>query len=436
MMPELDGLGLLQQIRADPHLRELPVILLSAWAGEEASVEGLQGGADDYLIKPFSARELVARVSAHLQMARLRRGERVEHIETVRLTKDGRRIDMSITISPIHDGSGAVIGASKVGRDTTERKLAVEEIVRQREDLHAFIMQSPVPICVLRDPELVYEMANAAYMHVVGGRDILGKPLLDALPEFRGQGYDGALRDVMRTGDPAVGQESQIMLEREGRLQETYWTFIFAPLRDPDGRINRVVALCNEVTEQKRQTERLQLLWEAAALPRLFELFIQGDRSLERSQGGLGIGLTLTKRLVEMHGGTIMARSDGPGRGSEFIVRLPVVVEPSPVLHQVSAEPSRATPAVSRRILVVDDNRISATSFAMLLQHMGHDLRTAHDGVEAMAVAEEFRPDVILLDIGLPRLNGYDAARRIRQQSWGQGMVLIAVTGWGQAADR
>jgi CheY-like chemotaxis protein/two-component sensor histidine kinase len=172
----------------------------------------------------------------------------------------------------------------------------------------------------------------------------------------------------------------------------------------------------------------------ADQLPRIFDMFSQVARSLERSQGGLGIGLTLVRRLVEMHDGRIEARSEGPGRGSEFVVRLPVVVEAS--VPPPAERPEPAAPKSSLRILIVDDNRDGADSLGMMLRMMGNDTRTAYDGQEGVDVAGEFRPDVILLDIGLPRLNGYEACRRIRGQPWGAGVVLIAVTGWGQEEDR
>ena len=170
-------------------------------------------------------------------------------------------------------------------------------------------------------------------------------------------------------------------------------------------------------------------------LPRIFDLFTQVDRSSERSQGGLGIGLTLVRRLVEMHDGSIEARSNGPGTGSEFVVRLPVLLQPPPGPPPKSDGP-RATSLPERRILVVDDNRDSADSLAMVLRHMGHEAHTGYDGEEAVVAAEKFRPEVVLLDLGMPKLNGYDACRRIRAKPWGKGMVLIAVTGWGQEGDR
>jgi PAS domain S-box-containing protein len=174
----------------------------------------------------------------------------------------------------------------------------------------------------------------------------------------------------------------------------------------------------------------------AEHLPRLFEMFAQVGSALERSQGGLGIGLSLVKGLVEMHGGTVRASSEGPGRGSEFVVRLPVAAPspPSGPTPGVGSEPPGARPG--RRILVADDNRDTAYSLAVVLRLAGHEVHAAHDGQEAVEAAAWFRPDVALLDIGMPKLNGLQAARHIRGQPWGRQVVLVAISGWGQEEDR
>lgn len=169
-------------------------------------------------------------------------------------------------------------------------------------------------------------------------------------------------------------------------------------------------------------------------LARIFDLFTQVDRSLERSQGGLGIGLTLVRRLVEMHDGSIEARSKGPDEGSEFVVRLPLIQPPQELPPR--RDGPRATALSGCRILVVDDNKDSADSLKMLLRLKGNHIQSAYDGLEAVEVAETFRPELVLLDIGLPKLNGYEVARRIRQQPWGCDMILVALTGWGQEEDR
>ncbi|HUE69334.1 MAG TPA: chemotaxis protein CheB [Pirellulaceae bacterium] len=172
----------------------------------------------------------------------------------------------------------------------------------------------------------------------------------------------------------------------------------------------------------------------ADQLPRIFDMFTQVDTSLERSVSGLGIGLTLVKSLVEMHDGTVEVSSAGLGHGSEFVVRLPVLA----VTPESPPEPTTDAPPMTtgRRILVVDDNRDSAISLAMLLKCTGNETHTAYDGVEAVEAAAKFQPEVVFLDIGLPKLNGYEVARKIREQPWGQDMVLVALTGWGKEEDR
>ena len=170
-------------------------------------------------------------------------------------------------------------------------------------------------------------------------------------------------------------------------------------------------------------------------LPTIFDMFMQADTSLERRQSGLGLGLTLVKSLVELHGGTVQACSGGIGQGSEFIVRLPIRVAAPPKQATVPAIGEQAT-TVPRRILVVDDNKDSAESLAILLRLTGHEAHTAFDGDEAVERAAALRPDVVLLDIGLPVISGYDAARQIRAQPWGKHMVLVAMTGWGHDEDR
>jgi PAS domain S-box-containing protein len=173
----------------------------------------------------------------------------------------------------------------------------------------------------------------------------------------------------------------------------------------------------------------------ASMLPRVFDMFTQGGRSVGRSEGGLGIGLALAKRLVEMHGGTIEARSDGLGEGSEFSVRLPVAA----ALQQQStaAEKSfRRQTEAKRRILVADDNPDVVETFEVMLQTFGHDVQTALDGFEVLEKAERFQPEVIVLDIGMPKLDGLETARRLRRQPWARKAVLIAITGWGNDQDK
>jgi signal transduction histidine kinase/transcriptional regulator with GAF, ATPase, and Fis domain/ActR/RegA family two-component response regulator len=173
----------------------------------------------------------------------------------------------------------------------------------------------------------------------------------------------------------------------------------------------------------------------ADQLSRIFELFTQVDTSLERTHHGLGIGLTLVKNLAEMHGGAVEVHSDGHGQGSEFVVRLPLLVDtPKSLLPEPTLIKRAAT--TGYRILVVDDNRDAAVSLAMWLKLIGNETQIAHDGLAAVEAAAAFKPDVLLLDIGLPKINGYDVARKVREQSWGKKALLVALTGWGQDEDR
>ena len=171
-------------------------------------------------------------------------------------------------------------------------------------------------------------------------------------------------------------------------------------------------------------------------LPRLFEMFYQADRSLERAQSGLGVGLTLVRRLVEAHGGRVEARSEGVGKGSEFIVRLPVLAEPPALVAAPQAGNQEGDVVTGLRILVADDNEDSADLFAMYFEMMGNEVHTTYDGVAAVEEAERFMPDAVLLDIGMPRLNGEEVCRRIRSTPWGRDTVLIALTGWDHEENR
>lgn len=169
------------------------------------------------------------------------------------------------------------------------------------------------------------------------------------------------------------------------------------------------------------------------ALPHIFDVFTQVDSSLERSQGGLGVGLALVRQLIELHGGSVTANSDGIGHGSEFIIRLPAA---SAQVQAPVAVVAANGDTPKHRVLIVDDNRDSARTMALMLELKGHETQTAHDGLEAIVAAETFRPSFVLLDIGLPKLSGLEVARKIREQPWGSEMFLAAMTGWGQEDDR
>jgi CheY-like chemotaxis protein/two-component sensor histidine kinase len=218
------------------------------------------------------------------------------------------------------------------------------------------------------------------------------------------------------------------------RLAQVFWNLLnnSAKYTEPGGRISLTAELDGGEAVVSVQDSGIGI--PAESLPGLFEMFSQVEGSLERAQGGLGIGLALVKGLSEAHGGSVEARSAGVGQGCTFLVRLPVVYGEAPAEKQPSHDFRKPCP--KHRILVVDDNRDGAASLAMLLTAMGNDTRTAHDGLDGVELAEVFRPDLIVLDIGLPKLNGYDTCRRIRGKPWAKNTLILAATGWGQEGDR
>jgi PAS domain S-box-containing protein len=526
-------------------------------------------------------------------LARLRRGERIDHYETVRRRKDGSLVDISLTVSPVRDSTGRIIGAAKIARDITERK-RTEEALRDSEERFRMLADNMAQLAWTCDKLGNVTWYNRRWLEYTGHsfeemRDWgwtkchhpdhvdrvvasvthsreTGEIWEDTFPL---RGKDGKYRWFLSRAIPIRDTKGNIIrwfgtntdvteqlaaeesLREADRRKNEFLAMLAHELRNPlapirnavqilqlaggdetiqsvsdtmERQVNQLVRMVDDLLDVNRiskgkielRTSRVELaavvhhaveavrpncenrghdlsitlpeqpvyldadlarLAQVIAnllnnackftnnggrisltaepqgdqvvirvtdngigiapdqLPRIFDMFTQVDTSLERSVSGLGIGLTLVKNLVEMHGGTVEARSNGLGQGSEFVVRLPLGVA---VPEASRPAPTDGKPAaiVSRRILVVDDNRDSAKTMAVLLKLSGHEAHTAFDGLEAVAAAEALRPHVILLDIGLPKLNGYETAITIRDQPWGKDMLLIAVTGWGQDDDR
>jgi PAS domain S-box-containing protein len=531
-------------------------------------------------------------------IATLKAGQRIDHFDTVRLRKDGQSVLVSLTISPVKDEAGQVVGASKIARDVTERKRAEAErqnfvnLIENSTDFIGMCDLEGIPFFVNRAGlELVglegIEQARRTQVQDFFFPEDQHRVMHEFFPSVQEKGHGEmevrfrhfktgearwmAYKVLMLTGaeggvvgfatvsqdvterrrlEDGLRKLAADLSEADRRKDEFLATLahefrnLLAPIRNAlqiirlsdqletweeartlmDRQLGQLVRLVDDLMDVARvsqgklelRTERVQLaavvssaeqtsrplidhlghqlivtlpkqpilldadptrlaqvlanllnnsakymdrggrIWltvqrqgndalisvrdtgigiAAEQLLHIFEMYSQVESSLGRSHGGLGIGLTLVKRLVEMHRGAIEAKSDGPGKGSEFVVRLPVVVTANgPQAELGNAEP--LAPKSSLRILVVDDNRDAADSLTRLLRLMGNDTRTAYDGVQGVAVAEEFRPDVVLLDIGLPKLNGYEACRRIREQPWGKKAIIIAVTGLGQHDDR
>lgn len=387
---------------------------------------------------------------------------------------DGSRITVIVNIRPLMGVRGEVAGAINCFFDVTERKRDEErsrEYVtrladadrRKSEFLAMLAHELRNPLATIgaglqvqrlagtdaQRPYAVIELMERQVGHLVG----LVDDLLDVNRIGRGKIHLRRVRVELATVVHAAVETARSLIERMGHKlilevpPEPIWLNA-DPLRlaqvvgnllnnaskftENGGCIRLTVALWGEKAEIRVRDNGVGIA--ADQLPFVFDMFMQAETPLERSGAGLGIGLALVKSLVEMHGGTVEAHSAGASLGSEFVVRLPVTHEaaqqPKTPLHETSAS------AIARRVLVVDDNRDAAQSLAMVLKLSGHDTYIAHDGLEAVEKAAQLSPDLILLDIGLPKINGFEAARLIREQSQGKSLMLVALTGWGQDTDR
>jgi PAS domain S-box-containing protein len=404
-----------------------------------------------------------------LVLARLRSGERIANYESRRVSNDGRLIAVSITVSPLLGPGGAIIGASKVTRDITERKRAEEELqaADRRKDAWVATLAHELrnPLAPIRyatrllEPGVPVEMAEDARRMIDRQLAQMARLLDDLLDvsrisrgviEIQPEMLD--LREVIESAVAAVrplAQGAQLSLELTlqtmplpvtgdaTRLGQVLGNLLnnATKYNSPGGHIRVVSELNDSEVIVRVQDDGVGIA--ADLLPRIFDLFAQAQPSGSRAAGGLGIGLSLARELVHLHGGQIDATSEGPGRGSEFVVHLPRAGELPAVTESVAQpEKIRALGAAGVSVLVVDDNADAADALSRVLILAGYQTKVAYEAAMALAIAANLCPDVVLLDIGLPDMSGYELARRLRAEPWGAGMLLIAITGWGQEHDR
>ena len=542
MMPRLDGFGLIRQVRADPQLRATPIILLSARAGEESRIEGLDRGADDYLVKPFSARELLVRAGTLIRSTELRRRAEDARTQFETLLNEAPLgvflVDEDFRVAAVNPIALPLIGATDViGRDfesvvrtawssadaeevlqrfrhtlQTGEAQVVPEFIALRKDRQLVeyyewqVHRIPLPggrrgvVCYFRDiaknvlarealreadnrkdeflATLSHELRNplaplrssleivkrlaTAPPNASAALEIMDRQLshlvrlVDDLLEVsritRGQvelrreqlRLDAAIHSAIETSEPLIRAgnhrlivslpDEPLMLDADPvRLAQIFGNLLnnAAKYSDKGGQI--------EIAARRDGDEALVTIRDSGdGIPseqfaKLFQIFTRGERSARRNQSGLGIGLALVRRLTEMHGGRVEASSEGIGKGSCFSVRLPLNV------RQVAAPKARGRdPSTidSLSVLVVDDNQDAAESLAMLLRTAGAAVHVAHDGPAAIAEFERSEPDVVLLDIGMPDMDGCEVARRLREISPADRVALVALTGWGQDEDR
>lgn len=407
-------------------------------------------------------------------IANLRAGKRIEHFETERIHSDGRRIVVSLTISPIKDEAGNVIGASKIVRDVTERKrlennlrvLAAdlsENDRRKNEFLATLAHELRNPLAPMSNMLELIKRADGDGQILKRAHETIERQLgqmvrlVDDLLDWNRITHDrlelrrsevelaSVIQQAVEVARPlidAAGHELVVELPDEPiylNADRTRLAQVFGNLLNNSSKYTRARGSIWLKAMREGNEVAVSVKDNGAGIPpdklnSIFDMFMQVDRTADRSQGGLGIGLTLVKRLVEMHGGSIEPRSAGEGMGSEFIVRLPILTKPVAALEPGADGAHKAQP--QRRVLIVDDNRDSADSLQMLLEYSGNKTYLAYDGAEALEAVETHRPEVVLLDIGLPGMDGHEVCRRVREQPWGKDIVIIALTGWGQADDR
>jgi PAS domain S-box-containing protein len=544
MMPNLDGVGLLRELRADTDLTTIPVILLSARAGEESRVEGMQQGADDYVIKPFSARELLARIAARIELTRLRKeaqealresekrfralveassnmvyrmsadwtemrrlmgrdfmADREElnqtwlqkyihpddqaHVmavinESIRtksiyeLEHRVLRADGSIRWThsravPIFDASGEITEWFGMASDITGRKQAEEALReadrRKDEFLATLAHELRNPLAPIRNGLEVLRRSAGQGETAVRVEGMMERQvdhlvrLVDDLLEVS-RISRGKIALVKTRVELATVLKHAVEMTRE-LIEKNKLELSVAipdeplPLEADSVRLTQVFAnLLNNAAKYTDPGGRTEIAAKCEAgqaivsvsdtgvgiakdmLPRVFDLFVQVRDKSDRSQGGLGIGLALVRSLVELHGGTVEAHSEGEGRGSRFIVRLPSLAT-AETNAQASMKPTNhAQPRAPRRVLIVDDSPDVADSLALLLKIFGAEVRVAHSGAEGLAACADFTPELVFLDIGMPVMDGFETARRMRALPAARKATLVALTGRGEEETR
>ena len=414
MMPRLDGFGLLQAVRADELLKTTPVILLSARAGEESRVEGLQAGADDYLTKPFSRRELVACIESHLKISRIRRDS------TEKLAHQDRRKDEFIATlahelrNPLAPMSNA-LQLLLLNSDPEVMEKARSIISRQLDHLVHLVDDLMDVNRINRGLIELNHVPVALHLAVLNAVEAT-RPVIEQF------GHKLSVRvedDLWVAGD-------------ETRLVQIFGNLLnnAAKYTEPGGDIRISCNAHGDSVEISVVDNGVGIAPDK--LENVFDMFAQLEPSRARRQGGLGIGLSIVKKLVALHDGRIEAHSDGKGKGARFTVTLPLAQRGA----FADVEPAVLGNSESFRVLVVDDNVDSATSLAMLLRSRGHDVRASSNAQDAIEQVGAFQPQIVFMDIGMPEMNGYEACRRIRSESGGSDPVIVALTGWGQEEDR
>jgi signal transduction histidine kinase len=462
-MPEMDGFELAAMIRQHPRFKKTAIIFISAVLMTDFDrIKGYQTGAVDYIPVPVVPEILRAKVALFTELYRKTwQLEQVNRQLEERVSE--RTAELEASVKRLQQSE------ARLREESEERARLVQKLRSDDEQKDKFLatlaheLRNPLQpirtaVDTLRlmgppDPKLlpirqVIDEQLQTFTRLIDDLMDVSRITQDKL-QLRKERVE--LTEVLRRVEEAsrpimaaqkhqfelIGPQERVVVDGDVvRLYQMIMNLVTnAAKYTPESGQIRVHASCQDnqaVISVKDDGRGIA----ADQLPHLFEMFYQVDRSIERSESGLGIGLTLTHRLVQMHGGRMEARSEGLGKGSEFIIYLPVIAAESEACESEAQSSDLANFGSGRRIAIADDNRIAVQSAAMLLQLLGCQVQTAEDGLGAIGLAKRFRPDAMLLDIGMPKLNGYDACRAIRELPGGDQMVLIAISGWGEDGAR
>jgi signal transduction histidine kinase len=468
-MPDMNGFELAQMIKQRKRTASLPIIFLTAYYSEESHVvEGYSTGAVDYLHKPINPTILRSKVAVFAELYRKTRECSLAIRALSTEVEERRRTEEQLALLAQELEQRVLQRTSEVMKanaDLRQAEAALREADRRKDEFLATLAHElRNPLAPIRNAVQILQLKECGLDDLHSAADVVDRQsrqmthlvddLLDISRITRGKlalrmrpvKVRDAMLAAVETSGPLIescGHRLTLELPVEEltlngdltRLSQILSNLLnnAAKFTDRDGQI--ALAARRDGADVVISVKDNGVGIAPEMMPFVFQMFAQVDRHQDRSQGGLGIGLQLVKSLVEMHGGSISAASAGAGCGSEFLVRLPLLVD-SPADAGETNSPPTAAAGPGLKVLVVDDNRDNVESLRLLLTLTGHTVRIAGDGAEGIRAAEEFRPEVILLDIGMPDLDGHEVCRRIRAQEWGRSMVIIAQTGWGQEEDR
>ncbi|MGJ7498248.1 response regulator [Variovorax sp. RT4R15] len=463
-MPDMSGFELAQLVKQRKKTASIPIIFLTAYFNDERSVvEGYGSGAVDYLHKPVNVNVLRSKVSVFAEL--YRKGRALEEANRALVAEIAERRTVEERLRELNETLERRVLDRTEALEASEAQLRSADR-RKDEFLATLAHELRNPLAPIGYAVRLLGLKGPATPEVVRASDLIGRQvkamsrLIDDLMDVSriNQGkiqlhrerilLASVLRDAIDAARPVIDEckhelqvalpAQEVALEGDAtRLAQAFMNLLHnaSKYMDSGGQIAISVLPRGQQVEVTVRDTGIGIA--ADRLESIFEMFSQVDAALSRSRGGLGIGLSLTRRLVELHGGTIVARSEGTGRGSEFVVSLPMVDAPPAGAAVFSSQGagSEVAPFSALRVLVADDNQDAAEALTELLRAMGHCVRCVFDGEAAVSATREFDPELILLDIGMPKLNGYEACRAIRADRTGRRIWICAVTGWGQPED-